>query len=240
MDEQVILNRLKEIEGLAFSTPKYAKEFLRNLKKEEPEVYKALKLYHEESRKPQFYNGCLIGERVWSVKVCTTGFRLYSFADTTIWPPYEKLEAKCGQKNHVAPTDGCNCGIYGVLPGRKPWFNNGLCGTVALWGKFIEGSLEVYKGQYAYPQSFDSVICSSCHTRRELNECVSFLGFPSQSEFMSFICRSHLRTEGPLTNLHVPATYVVDELKKEYGIDQSENDSDTIEDFIESLNLEGF
>jgi hypothetical protein len=74
------------------------------------------------------------------------------------WFPGRALEAnasRCGNK-HLAPTEGCTCGIYAARDlaylHRMGYAGYGVHGEVYLWGAIVEHQLG-WRAQCAYPKS---------------------------------------------------------------------------------------
>jgi hypothetical protein len=110
--------------------------------------------------------------RVWSVVEVPQGYRLGSVIKPTLWSPDEPLVAKCLRgwpslrwfrrrhaKEHTAPEDRCECGIYGAgLRSIGPYLRDPpanravarVLGQVSLWGTVVECE-RGFRASCAYP-----------------------------------------------------------------------------------------
>jgi hypothetical protein len=112
----------------------------------------------------------IVAWRVWRVADDGGEVFLRSLFHTSNWPRYEPLEAHCEASRllpwrwwggrHDAPSEGCECGIYGA-----PWSliaselkrgilvrRRGLViGQVSLWGRVVEAA-HGWRAGFAYPK----------------------------------------------------------------------------------------
>ena len=119
------------------------------------------------------YAGALIGWRVWCVVHDGGELRLGSVIQDDVWPAGAAFVARCRAHEppanrlllrepeaHVAPADGCTCGIYAArepaaawtyLRGRdEPHTVARVIGRVMLWGRVVEHE-DGWRAERAYP-----------------------------------------------------------------------------------------
>lgn len=114
----------------------------------------------------------IIARRVWDYDA-TTGFISSIFAPV-VWYPHEVMIARpissdmlsytCPTHKSCSTQNLCLTGIYGIklsVTKIDDLLIRGVLGKVALWGTVMEHT-QGWRGQYAYPLSFDHFVCMLC------------------------------------------------------------------------------
>lgn len=114
----------------------------------------------------------IVAWRVWRVLGRNDELRLRSVVYGTLWPVGEPMRARCLRhrrsllpwrrpQEHVAPEDGCTCGVYATsLDGLRPYLDGfeprlrpvqRVLGCVSLWGEVVECE-RGWRATLGYPQ----------------------------------------------------------------------------------------
>jgi hypothetical protein len=126
-----------------------------------------------KTEKPQFegeftpdvpdYFEPMIGWRAWRIRDTPAGPRLHSVTYShCFWTPRDATVAECEKKKHLAPDEGCTCGLYSAKhkahllgmgyhhydPDRG---GMNAVGEVVLWGKIVEGT-QGWRAERGYPR----------------------------------------------------------------------------------------
>lgn len=131
--------------------------------------------------------------RVWRVVEVPHGLRLGSVIKPTVWAPDEPLVAGCLRswpslrrfrrrraREHTAPEDRCECGIYGAgLRSIGPYLRDPpanravarVLGQVSLWGTVVECE-RGFRASHAYPLRLFVPTDASLERHRDPEELV--------------------------------------------------------------------
>lgn len=185
-------------------------------------------------------NDVIVSRRGWNVVVTDKGFRLSSpiekYVPNIIWNPFETYKAECyvspGQASqginccNEPPGINCSCGIYSLKKIEDGTVPGSLYGTLKSWGKYVEGT-DGYRVQFAYPSEFTHVACHYC--RDIIESGISTTYMSTKKQYMIFLCRG-CAVDLP-KRYTVPSSYVLDELRREYGLQKT----DSVDDFLKEV-----
>lgn len=180
---------------------------------------------------PQYFTGW----RGWYIASTVDGIRLMSF-NHTLWAPYEKMTAVCNNDRHPdrAPhhrKDGCKSGLYAVKQAYRSIVGE-IYGQVNLWGKFDEGDFG-YRSEFAYPNSFEWFICSSCRSNISTEDLAGtsvYQGDSTKYEIVHPRCASCTDKTTFILFPKIPLSMVYDSLMETYGMNDQPQ---TLESFLE-------
>lgn len=218
---------------------KEEKDRLARYKAENPEEYDAMlkrvlrRAKGEEvlEEVPQYFTGW----RGWYIASTHEGIRLMSF-NSTIWTPYEKMTAVCNNERHPQRTPHhrhgqCKAGLYAVKQEYRSIVGE-IYGQVNLWGKFDEGDFG-YRSEFAYPNSFEWFICSSCRSKISTEDLAGATCYPGDStkyEFVHSKCANCSNKSPYILFPKVPLAMVYDQLMETYGMNDQPQ---SLESFME-------
>jgi len=142
---------------------------------------------------PPDYIEPVIGWRVWRTRTSNDGTALVSAFHDHRWPFRQHADAVCHafklpwRNRHLAPEEGCRCGIYGVAAETFAQGSSSLgppgvyfpvLGPVAMWGKVVV-TRHGWRAEFAYPQQlFVPVLGRRRHAARRLADNLASYGVP--------------------------------------------------------------
>lgn len=117
--------------------------------------------------KEMLYLQPIIGRRQWKLAMVPNSLMnpfVGSLVNNTIWTPKVKLHALCNVSiKETPPHINCTkCGIFSYKNSCYYFRGGAIEGRIYQWGKIIEHEYG-HRSEYAYPSSFDYLICGYCN-----------------------------------------------------------------------------
>ena len=207
------------------------RELIRKMKRHNPKLYEDMvksvsdKMEREEDEKRLAYDriheqGYISGWRSWQILATKDSFSLQSLQNRAIWPPYEKIVAECrAHPEQPIPHNEarrCFAGLYATKVPLSNSYLGSITGKVKLWGRYDEGEIG-YRAEFAYPETFEYIQCTVCNNLRPIEGSQARL---TNLRNIAFVCRDHTKTKHILSQLNIPASFVIDKLHEAYGLEQ--------------------
>jgi len=91
-----------------------------------------------------------------------------------------------------------------------------------MWGRFVEHELG-FRSEFAYPKEITHGFCVACHSFVEegglARAYVAAPLFGLKALDVAFLCKEHM-IHTPYDRYSLPASYVFDELRRAYGLEE--------------------